>query len=360
VLAALLTLPVAFAGPAQAAAPTPCNGMFLTDPAGDAEYDANGSVPGGGKPGQPNMDITGLFFNYAPGADGKSVLTMNTVLANLDKTLPPSADFGASGGIWYYGYYILGDETRFVRGANRSGGDFEFKYGFILDGFFITEGDTTGTVSEGPNGVVSVVIPEEAGGKVGDKLGGFIATVDTIEGEDDFAGVNHQADFTPLAEGEESPSLSTPNGKDYTVTACPPGGSPPPATGGGDTGDGGTTPPPSGGSGGGGAAPAQPAPAFSELPWRPAKPALGSAKKAKKKGLVFKAGANADISNLVVKLMKGTKTIATGKAATFKTGVATFKLKKSKKLKKGKYKLVATGVVDGKSLSVTHAVSVKK
>lgn len=357
-LAALLALPVAFAGPA-AAAPAPCNGMFATDPAGDSEYDANGTLPGGGTPGNPNQDITGLFFNYAPGADGKPVLTMNTQLANLDKTLPASDGLGASGGNWYYGYYKLGDEVRFVRAANQDGAEISYAYGYIEPdlGVFITEGDTTGSFDEGPNGVVSVVIPEAAGGKVGDKLTGFVATVDTIEGQDDFFGINHQADWTTLAEGEEDPSLSDPNGLDYTVTACPAGAAPTTAGGGGTTPP---PPPPSGGGGGGTTTAPAPAPSFTSLPWKPGKAKLGSARKAKKKGLAFKAAANADIKSLVVKLKKGKKTIATGKAATFKKGVGTFKLKKSKKLKAGKYVLSATGIVDGKKLSVTHKVTVSK
>ena len=352
-IAALLALSVMFTAPAQAAPPAPCNGMFATDPTGDAEYDSMGSL-GGGKPGQPNMDITGVFFNYVPGAG----LTFNTVLANLDKTLPPASDFGASGGIWYYGYYKHGDQTRFVRAANQDGGEISYAYGYVEPdvGAFITEGDTTGSFNEGANGVVSIVVPDSVGGKPGETLGGFLARVDTIEGEDDFFGINHGVDHSTLKDGGEDEDIADPNGLDYKVTECPAGGATPPPSGGD------TPPPPSGGGGGSTPPPAStpPSQSFTTLPFKPAKAALGSARKAKKKGLAFKAAANADITNLVVKLLKGKKAIATGKAATFKQGVSTFKLKKSKKLKKGKYKLVATGVVDGKSLSVTHAVSVKK
>ena len=365
-LAALVA--TAPAGAVDAAKPTPCGAVTDDAPADAPTYDANGqapdsiqgqAIPGASKPSTPNMEETRFFFNYGPDKAGKDVLTANIQVKSLDQTIP-SGDTGASGGVWYYAYYVHGGAVRFVRAAIQSDG-VTYAYGTVDPdvGVYTTDGDTVGNLFEGPDGVVQIDVPEEAGGKLGETLKGVLATTETIEGQDDFFGINHQVDWSPTANPEDEPSVSEPNGIDYTVVACPAGGSTPAPAGTpapGATPAPTTTPPSSGGgtpSGGGSQQ------TFTELPFR-VQPSLGSAKKAaKKKKLTFKAAANADITNLVVQLKKGSKVVGSGKAATFKQGSGTFTLK-VKKLKKGAYTLVSSGTVGGKTLKTTQKVSVKK
>jgi hypothetical protein len=133
------------------------------------------------------------------------------------------------------------------------------------------------------------------------------------------------------------------------VTGAVPGGSAPPA-GGGTTPSGGSTTPPA----------SQP----SSLPFKAAA-SIGSAKRARKsRSFSFKVTADAAISNLKVRLVipKG-PTIGTATVASLPQGTRTLKLKLSsryaRKLKRGRYQLVATGVVDGRTLSVSQSVTVK-
>jgi hypothetical protein len=337
------------AGAADAAKPTPCNGVFAVDPAGDAEYDANGTPPGGATPGQPNMDITSFFLNHKAGADGKPVLTANIVLKNLDMTQPEGQGFGTTGGLYYYAYWTYNDEVRFVK-AYPDGDQLVYGFGTVDpdSGVYTTDGETKGAAFMGPDGIVQIDIPEEAGGKVGEKLGGLLATTETIEGQDDFFGINHHADWTPTADGDDA-SISSPNGKDYTVEACPP------ETGGTPTG---------GGTGGGTTAPAPAAPSGpTTLPLKSAS-TLGSAKKAKKKkSLRFKVTAGEAITNLRIALKDraGKKpAFAQASIASLKKGTSYVKLKVTRKLKAGKYRLDATGFVNGQGSSVSQKVTVKK
>lgn len=354
---ALLALLAGSSGPAaavDAAKPTPCTGVLLTDPAGDQELTP--FLPIGETTNPPNMDITSLFLNFRPDKDGKKVLTANIEVANLDKSVPAQTD--SQGGVYYYVIYSHSDAVRFVA-AHNTGSAINYEYGVIDPdlGTYTTDGTTTGTFFEGAKGVVQIDVPEAVGGKVGETLKGTLVTIDGIDiGTDHANGINNHADTAP-----DEANVLEPDGKDYTVTECA-GGS----TGGGGTtptptpGPGATptpTPAPGGGSGGGGGATTP-----STLPVKFAN-AIGRAKKAKKgKKLSFGANASQPISNLKLKLRKlGGKgpNLATGKAASLKAGNNRVSIKLKKKLKKGVYTLLATGVVNGKTLSVGQKVGVR-
>jgi hypothetical protein len=365
-VAGLLATPVALATPAQAAAPTPCNGIFTTDASDDGVFNKGGQADIAGATDEQAPDQLELLNVFVNSEGGKT--TLNLTIKNLNREVPQGVS--STGGNWYYGYWLHGGRVRFVRAANTGEGDIVYKYGYVTSetqggdkvaGVYETEGDTTGSFNEGPNGVVSIVIPPEIGGKPGETLGALAGTAETIEGRDDFAGVNHQTDESP-----DEYSQVDPEGPSLTVTACPAagggGGTTPPPTGGGDPGGGtgGGTPP-----AGGGSTPAPtPAPAAPGefLPLKAAAN-LGSARKGKKKrALSFKVTASKPISNLrlALKPVKGGVAVGTASITSLKAGTSKVKLKVTKKLKPGSYVLASNGVVDGRTLGATQKVKVKK
>ena len=341
--------------PAGAAdpAPTPCNGIFQADPKGDGVYNPVGSADFLGTQDEqapPQLDVTNVFLNYKAGADGKKALTVNIQLDNLTKETMTGP--GGSGGNWYYSYFRFDERTRYVRAANQSGDEITYAYGYVMDsddgdpesGVYVEEGDTTGTFTEGPGGVVSIVIPEAIGGKPGATLEALAGTAETIEGRDDFAGFNHQTDTAP-----DEYSVSKPEGPTYKVVECP-------ADGGTTTTPTTTTAPSDG--------PPPPTPqsgAPATLPFKAAS-TLGSARKAKKtKSLKFKVTAAKAISSLRLALKpKRGPAVGTASIASLKQGTSTIKLKTTKKLKKGTYTLSAVGTVDGHVAGTAQKVKVKK
>jgi hypothetical protein len=320
IAAAALAGAVAVAPAGAADKPVPCNGTYLVpDKAGDQNFDPSGQgLPGSKAP--DNVDITGLFFNFT---DGK--LTANIEIAKLDKTLPSPTD--AQGGIWYYVVYSYKQQAHFVRAANRSGGDIEYATGTI-DGNGVYKTDATtvhGSFIEGEKGVISMEIPAASGGKEGETLGSAGATADYIQGADDQAGLNNHVDTAP-----DGFNVVTPNGKNFKVAPC-----------GGPTG------------------PTGPAGA---LPVTAAPKTIGKAKKAKKgKSISVKLTSTAPVANLKAKLKKASgkgATLATGKLASL-DGKGRLKLKFKKTLKKGKYKLLVTGTVDGITQTAKLGVKLK-
>jgi hypothetical protein len=336
-LCALVAVP---AGAVDATKPAPCAGIHFTDPGGDQEL---ASFQGFGPAESPeNADIKGLFFNFKDG-----VLTANIQIANLTTEVPSPPT--SNGGLYYYVIYDYKGAVKFVA-AHNTGSAIDYEFGTIDPevGTYTTDGDTKGAFFEGADGVVQIEVPGDVGGKAGEVLKGSVANVDGIDiGTDHANGLNNHADIAP-----DDTSSSAPDGKDYTVTACPAAGAPaatpaptaaPPVTG-----------------GGGSAAP--PAAADTVLPVTFGN-SLGSAKKAKKgKKLTAKGKASKPISGLVVQLKKnGGKgaALASGKAATVKAGSFKVSLKLKKKLKKGVYTLIATGTVDGKKLQYGQKVGLK-
>jgi hypothetical protein len=340
---ALLAIPV-LAGSAGAAdpKPEPCAGMFSTDAAGDATIPA-GNIDGGDEPAPANMDLLGTFLNFKGG-----VLTYNLKIKDLSKKLPEAPQ--ATGGIYYYGHWAYQDDiSRFVKAVNKSGDAITYHYGVVVfPGSYFTLGTTTGSFSEGPEGVVSIVVPA-AQAPAGGTLPGLLAAVDAIEGEDDVAGFNLNTDSDV-----EKPDPIAPNGADYTVAECP---AAPAVT---------ATPTPSAtpsaGPGGGGTTTSKPAAQPTALPISVSS-AIGSAKKVKKaRGLALKVNASKPVTGFQVQLKKaGPKgaVVAQGKAAQLKKGANTVKLK-AKRLKAGRYEIVAVGNVDGQIASYRKAVTLKK
>ena len=321
-LSLVLVLLPGDAGAQDTAKPTPCTGeMLITDPVGDQD------------PGGPNQDITGVFFNFKGGK-----LTANIQFTNLTKELPEDSDAGA----YWYVWYTDGETRRFVKAVNADGSTITYAYGEVDPlglGFYLPGGDTTGQFFEGPDGIVQIDIPAEAGGAAGGKLTGIVATSDNITGLNDVIGINSSVDFAP--DSGTSLEASSPS-VDYTATECP---AAPPA--------GGTTTTPT--------TPTGTTPTTTELPLKVTKVLDGAKKAAKKKALRLSVTASEPITDLSLSLRRSGATYASAKAASL-SGTKTLKLKvlKPKKFKKGTYSLSAKGTVAGTKRKVTLTVKVKK
>ena len=351
--AAALMLAAAPAHAVDAVTPAPCNGIHQDDAAGDAKLvpQAGFGLPiePGAKKGPDETDITGLFFNYRAGKDGKKVLTANVQVAKLSKEVPSPPD--SSGGIAWYVIFTYDGKTRFLRAHNMTGDEVTYAYGTIDPdlGTYTTDGETVGAFFEGANGVVQMDVPEEVGGKLGQELGGAVAIADVFSGgPDDVSGINNHVDTAP-----DDASATTPNGQAYTVTECPaaaPAAAPDavPATP-APISSPGTTPPPSQGSG------------SSEKPPVTVSKFIGSARKGKKgKTLRVKVRSNGSITDLKVQLRdaKG-RTVAAG-ALKKLNGLGTLKLKVKRSLKKGRYTVRGSAKVNGATKTFSQAVFAKK
>jgi hypothetical protein len=306
------------AGAQDTVKPTPCGGEpLITDPAGDQD------------PGGPNQDITGVFLNYIDGH-----LTANIQIANLSKELPDQAD--SQGGAYWYVWYTDGDTRRFVKAVNADGSTVTYAYGMVDPfalGFYLTSGDTTGKFIEGPDGIIQIEIPSDAGAGADKKFAGVVATADDITGLNDVIGVNSSVDIAP--DGASSLDGSD-GGKDYTVAPCVAAPTPPPVA----------TPT---------------TPTTTELPLKVTKVLDGAKKAKRKKALRLTVNATEAITDLSLSLKAKGATYGNAKVASL-SGTKTLKLKilKPKKFKSGTYTLTAKGTVAGTKRKATLTVKVKK
>ena len=342
----------------DATAPAPCNGYHLEDEAGDQMMKMGGvfGIQGQPQKGPDNSDIQKVFFNYRAGKDGKKVLTANIQVAKLDKTVPPRQY--SSGGIAWYVFYSYKGETRFVRAHNQTGSGVTYGVGTVDPdtGVYFTDEDTQGAFFEGPNGIIQIDVPESAGGKPGETLGGTLGSADGFTGgPDDQSGFNNTIDQTP----NDGNSLEL-TGPEYVVTECPaaapasspgapaaspaPFSSPPPAPA--PPGDAGSPPPASDQRAASGA----PLLSFSR--------SFKAAKRGKRVRVVVKA--SKPVTSLTVQLRDArSKVVARGGLKKLSgTGRIFFKLRRA--LKPGRYTIVANAKVDGASQRVTQAVAVRK
>ena len=331
-LAATTITAVAGSGPAAAVdetKPTACSGLTFKDASGDSISDPTGLEIGLEGPGPANTDILSGWFNTRNGET-----TANIEIADLTTDIPPESP----GGLWYYMEFNGG---RYVRAAVQETG-VTYKFGQYdgETGVYTNQGDTTGKLFEGPNGVVQIVVPADIA-KPGTKLAGPFAHADFITGADDQAGLNAPSDSGP---DDKSP------GKSYTVAECPAAGAPAPTDPGTGTGTG-TDPGTGTGSDQG----------TGELPFRTAT-TLGKARKAKKgRKFTIKVASTQHLTDLVVSLYGKSgagKPFMSGKLASL-NGTAKMKLKVARKAKRGKYVLKATGNVDGQARSIVRRVRLK-
>ena len=321
----------------QGAAPAPACGVQITDPKGD-----HNATTGDNDAEDFNLDIITGWFAY-DASKGDKAVTANLVLADMsDRT--PAASTGAA---WNFVYSDGPDSNRFVRRLLDFSGEY-YEYGTFMPisdtnplARYQYEGTTEGQAFEGPNGVISIVVPKAAGAELGKELKTPFAT----------ASASKQA--LPGAVPSPTRGLSTAidtapdngepgvGGKVWKVGPCPADGSIP---------TGSTKPPPSVPTAPPSGEPQpqpqpQPQPATQEQSSGPL-PVKVLTKKAKKlkKGrtLVVKLSAAEPVTKLAAQLRKGSKVVATGKLAKL-SGKGKLKLKLKSKLGKGRYVLDLAG-----------------
>lgn len=343
--ALVLAAVVATAGAQGTAAPTPAScALIQNDAPGDGTSKIFGQEKG---PGPANLEITRSWFETVKGKT-----TLNIQVKDLNEKLS-SGDVTSV--LWYGVWEFPAGTVKFVSAAS-DGTTVTFGYGSQVGTTFSQDGETTGKMFPGPNGVMQIVVPtENGGGKGGNKLEGAYSI--TYEGRGAAVG---GVSFTSLGPVDSAPD-DTSAGKTYTVTSCDAGGTTPapgatpnpsstPAPGtGGTPRPPGSTPPPVG------------KPVSNNTLAVTVGKAIGSARKAGKgKTLTATLASKQKISNLQGTLLKGKTVVGTGKLATF-NGKGKIKLKLSKKLKKGAYTLFLEGDhADGSRHNKRYKVTLKK
>ena len=312
-LLATAVLGLAAVGGTAGAAPAPdCNGLQYKDAKGDA------ALPSGEA---PMLDVIQGFLT-AKGSEA----TYHLQVADLSTTAPPPYLT-----LNWYLMWNAADEERFVEASYSPESGMTYAYGIIdpVTGSFSTDGEVevSGNYTEGPDGSFSIVIPQEFG-KTGDTFSTPHADARGGLGTDTTGGIVSQADEATgktlkLTDCAAAPAPTTP------ATPAPGGDTPAPAD--------------------------QPVVQFS---------LVGSAGKAKtaskKRKLALKIKSSGPVTGLTAKLIKGKKVVGTGKLAKLDgTAKVTVKLK-SKKLKKGSYKLnVAAKDASGRNAGATLPVKLK-
>jgi hypothetical protein len=316
-------------GAQQPAKPAPCNGMFVSDPAGDQKYYVLGNQTPAAGP--ENGDQLGLFMNRT---GSKTQAAM--VIANLSKKIPEGSD-----SIVYRIFYDLGDVTHYLEASIFviAPEEVRFSYGRLTT-TLTEDGETPGKFVEGEQGVIQWDVPAAAGGKSGDKWDNVYSFASFGRGAivtpSDYAPDSGSTGEGPTWSGAQCPSAGSPAGPgDGGATTPPPGTTPPPAP------DGETTK----------------AKAFQVK----VTPLSFKAKKVKKaKKLSFSVTTGERVTDLALTLKKGSKSLGSAKLVTLE-GSGRLGVKLAKKgLKKGSYTLVLTAKrSDGSPATVDYSVRVK-
>lgn len=328
-LFALAALVAAGSASGQSKPAPGCAGLAAEDAPGDQTR----SSPAGGPSveGPEYLDITGLFFVQ----EGTKYVA-NMKIANLTASPDPGTATR-----WYVVYKYNGKEV-FVRGAIAATGELTFSYGDanLTDVSFTVVGETTGELIEGADGIVKIVVPSAVGGKAGAKLVDPVA----ITFEAYYVGVQNA-----LAPASDRAPDGEAFGKTYDAGLCESGGTPPPPSGG-------TPPPPSSGQPG----PAAPAPTEQAVQKGALKVSLaGRAKRGKGKAVPVGLRSQGTVTGIDARLFKGKKVVGKGRLARL-AGKGAIKLKVSKKLKKGKYKLLLVGTnPDGRKADKTLSLKLR-
>ena len=333
-IAALVVATVS--APAQQAAPAPQCGVQISDPKGD-----HNATTGDADAEDFNLDIITGWFAY-DAAKGDKGVTANLLINDLSTRVPS----GATGIVWNV-VFVVGDQTKFVRTLVDFSGTY-YEYGTYYPvsdtnpiARYQYEGVTEGAMVEGPNGVLTIIVPKETGAVPGADLKTPFATGSASKQAVPGAvptpsrGLSTNIDTAP---DNGAPGVG---GKMWKVAPCPsdgaiPAGStkPPPSV---------PTAPPSGDP----QPQPQPAPAPATQEQGsgplPVKVLTKKAKRLKKgKTLVIKLSAGEPVTKLAAQLRKGSKVLAKGKLAKL-SGNGRLKLKLSRRLGKGKYVLDLAG-----------------
>jgi methionine-rich copper-binding protein CopC len=313
-LTMMLAAAVAFSGPA-AAAPTADCGNTAKDPAGDNQNQTTGGET------TPSLDLTEFFWRFTGGK-----VTANLRVAEL--TTAVQAPYTAHA---YTIEFTVNKEPRLLTAVIDQAGQVGYQYGHpreidSTDPAPSYEGDTTGTLHEGKDGVIEIEVPD-AFKPVGATFGA--ATIEARQ----YAGRTAVGIPAPLI--FVAPIADTMGGKSGFVGApCAAPGTPtvtvPIAT-------------------------AAPLPAAAAPKLTVTAPKLVAKKVAKAKGFSVKLSTTAPLTAVTAQLKKGSKVVGKGSLKSL-TGSGTLKVKVAKKLKKGTYTLAFTAAG---GLKTAVAVKVK-
>jgi hypothetical protein len=201
------------AGPAAAAPAPDCEGNLFTDPRGDARdrravvANPNHLLDPVGLPVGDNADIVNGFLT----TDSDGTVRINLQIVNMGKTVPQ----GATALSWYFGYRIAGVGTPQFVSATTDGKNYSFGYGHY-DRLYRTDGTATGDVIEGPDGFVSIALPDAFEGDTIEQTyaSAFIATGVGVPGVASASSLN-PADSAPDAGGEGGANVGS-----YVAGAC--------------------------------------------------------------------------------------------------------------------------------------------
>jgi hypothetical protein len=275
--------------------PQPCDGKFLiTDAAGDQGASQQG-VPIFATP--ESTDVLGLFFHV----DGEKV-TANIVVSDL--TPAPPAGFDA---IRYRAYATVGGEVQYFQALVGSSGA-TYSYGGTFELTYTQQGETTGTLYEGKNGIISLVIPPDVGGKPGTRLAATSATAGLLT-----APVPPEVQLAPFYFQADTAPNESADGPGTNPAAC----APPEAT------------------------PATGVPAATPPTITLKKSALSAKKVNSKRSMSVVLRSTGDLTSVTAKLKRGSTILGSGKLASL-SGSGTLKLKLKQKTKKGSYTLAVT------------------
>lgn len=312
-----------------AVGPVPgCAGITVKDPAGDQTANQQEAPK--------NTDIRELFFRNDGG-----VTTANIRLTEVSKTVPSPYTAVI--------VYVLWNVTSstdpavtdgFVSARINSDGSTAYGYGTLATGGgFTTAGETTGTLAEGTDGVISIVIPKEA--VPADKK----LPLPVVDAR---LGISAPA---PVSRGVVSRADDTPEGKTYTVGGCTDGAvaaptTPPPADGGG------TPPPPQ--------QTEQPAPGGgTSQPQRMPVTIDVTKVKSARKAVSIRLRSSEPLTKLSGVLRKGKRKLGSGKLAKLGS-TGTMKVKVKKKAKKGKYAFTLTARdSSGQPVKASFSIKIK-
>lgn len=306
--ALVLAVLVASAGPAAAVddnkpvydASTTC-GKFGKDSDSDQSDTTGAEIP--------EAEIVNGFVKY-DAAKGKEATTVNLTIKSLTGTVPPPATS--------LSYNALYNSTIFVRAHVDFAGMVTYEYGhtepLAVSTRYAYDGATTGKLFPGEGGVVQIVIPEEAGGKVGSNLSGVTGEVQ-VGRTTVVPGAISQSPSRGLSFSNDTVAIGA-----FKIGPCAPAAAPAaPSTGPNTT------------------------PTSVQAPAPSVKLLTKSVKKAKKgKKISLKFSASSELKSVALRLSKGRKVFGTGKAARL-SGTKTLKVKLSKALRKGTYQLAFAG-----------------
>jgi hypothetical protein len=200
---------------------TGCTAPLISDWNDDAYIDdAAGQLPktvnGHTAPNDMNLTSTNLTWT-----GDHLVATLG--LVNADSVVLPPAD--SQGGNYYYAFFTTADGTvHFVKAVNNTVTGLTYSYGHIgrlsaqstdLFDTYTTDGSTTGSLTAGPGGHISIDVPASVGVTPGSTLTEVFGNADAIVGYDDNTGLNNHVDEAP-----DGVDTFNPGGATYTVAAC--------------------------------------------------------------------------------------------------------------------------------------------